>query len=193
MVIRVQIPHVPSYNEDQVTLQSTPQEWQLARVTRERMDQFYSFQGNLAEEGMVLMPTNTMKDPLDLDEKGLLKEKCKLLGFQSLVIRGRTFWTMMMGNRLNIMTQALYVEDIANLPKRIYIMQMYTELRDRSRSVAVVIRNMSTHPVCLLAGKVIAQVTAANEVLAAKPSPELLRKLEQEDPAIVESKLTIKQ
>ena len=142
MVIRVQIPGVPSYNEDQVALQSTPQEWQLARVTREMMDQFYSFQANLAEEGTVPMPTNTIKDPLDLDEKGLLKENCKIQGFQSLVIQGRTFWTMMMGNRLNIMTQALYVEDIAKIPKGIYIMKMYTALRDRSQSMAVVIHNM---------------------------------------------------
>ena len=91
------------------------------------------------------------------------------------------------------MTQALYVDDIANLPNGIYIMQMYTELRDRSQSMAVVIHNMLAYPVCLLAGKVIARVMAANEVLATKPSPELLRKLEQEVPAIVESKLTIKQ
>ena len=99
----------------------------------------------------------------------------------------------MMGTRLNVMTQAPYVEYKANLPNGIYIMQTYTELRDGSRSVAVVIHNMTAHPVCLPAGKIIAWVTAANEVPAAKLSPELLRKLEQEDPAVVEPKLTIEQ
>ena len=36
-------------------------------------------------------------------------------------------------------------------------------------------------------------MTAANEILLAKLSPELLKKLEQEDPTLVEPKLTIEQ
>ena len=69
-----------------------PQEWQLAGVAREMMDKFYFFQATLTEDRAMPMPMpmpmpmNTMKDPLDLDEKVLLKEKCEVLGFQSLVV-----------------------------------------------------------------------------------------------------------
>ena len=54
-----------------------PQEWQLARVAQEMMDKFYFFQATLMEDRVMPMPMpmNTMKDPLDLDEKVLLKEK----------------------------------------------------------------------------------------------------------------------
>ena len=62
-------------------MQSAPHEWQLARVACEMADRFYSFQANCTEEGMMTMPTNTMKDPLDIDEKVLLNEKCKIPGF----------------------------------------------------------------------------------------------------------------
>ena len=50
----------------------------------------------------------------------------------------------------------------------------------------MVIRNMMACSMCLLASKIITQVTAANEVLVAKLSLELLKK--QEEPAVVETK-----
>ena len=56
-------------------------------------------------------PTNTAEDPLDLDEKVMLANKCTIPGFQSVVTHGRTQRTMMMGHRLNIMTQAPYCDD----------------------------------------------------------------------------------
>ena len=59
------------------------------------------------------MPTNTNQNPLDLDEKVLLKNKCTIPRFESIVVWGRTHQTMMMGYRLNVMTQAPYLEDRA--------------------------------------------------------------------------------
>ena len=59
---------------------------------------------------------------------------------------------MMMGNRLNIMIQAPYAEDKAKLPNGIYVMRTYTELRDGSQNVAVVIQNLTAWPICLAAG-----------------------------------------
>ena len=67
---------------------------------------------NLAEP----MPTNTNQNPLDLNEKVLLKNKCTIPRFESVVVWGGTHRTMMMGYRLNVMTQAPYIEDRANLP-----------------------------------------------------------------------------
>ena len=91
-------------------IHSALQKWQLAQVACEMTDKFYSFQATLAEDEAP-MPTNTIKDLLDLDEKVLLKDNCEIVGFQSLVIWGRTSQTMMMGRRLNVMTQAPYAED----------------------------------------------------------------------------------
>ena len=61
------------------------------------------------------MPTNTKQDPLDLDEKVFLKHKCTR--FESVVVKVQTQVTMMMGYRLNVMTQAPHMENQANLPQ----------------------------------------------------------------------------
>ena len=88
-------------------------------------------------------PTNTAEDPLDLDEKVRLADKCMIPGFQSVIAHGRTQRTMMMGHRLNIMTQAPYSDDKAVLPNGLYVMRTYTELKDGSWSVSVVLRNLT--------------------------------------------------
>ena len=88
------------------------------------------------------MPTNTNQNPLDLDEKVLLKNKCTIPGFDSIVVRGRTHWTMLMGYRLNVMMQAPYLEDRANLPVGVYVILTYSELQDSSRTVTIVLCNL---------------------------------------------------
>ena len=45
----------------------------------------------------------------------------------------------MMGNRLNVMTQAPYPEDKADLPNGLYVMRTYTELKDGSQNVSLVL------------------------------------------------------
>ena len=82
---------------------------------------------------------NTAEDPLDLDEKVLLIDKCTIPGFQSVITHGRTQRTMMMGHRLNVMMQAPYPEDKADLPNGLYVMRTYTELKDGSRNVSLVL------------------------------------------------------
>ena len=59
---------------------------------------------------------------------------------------------MMMGYRLDVMTQAPYVEDRANLPVGVYVVPTYSELRDGSWSVAVVLHNLTGKLVHLQAG-----------------------------------------
>ena len=87
-------------------MHSAPTEWQTARVAYEWVQGFQFRRASLGER--LKFPTNTAEDPLDLDEKVLLADKCTILGFQSVVARGRTQRTMMMGHRLNVMTQAPY-------------------------------------------------------------------------------------
>ena len=117
-----------------------PTEWQAARVAHEWMQGFQFRWTSLSERLNYL--TNTALDLTDLDEKVLLTNKCIVPGFQSFVVHGQTQNTMMMGHHLNIMTQAPYPDDKANLPNGLYVMRTYTELKDGSHSVAVVLWNL---------------------------------------------------
>ena len=82
-----------------------------------------------------------------------------------------------MGHWLNVMTQAPYSDDRADLPKGLYVMRTYTELKDGSRSVSLVLRNLTARPIHLARGRVIGRVAAANAVREAQYSPDLLKKL----------------
>ena len=87
---------------------------------------------------------------------------------------------MMMGHRLNVITQAPYSDDKANLPNGLYVMRMYTELKDGSRSVSIVLRNLTARPIHVARGRVIGRVAAANAVPEAQCLPDLLKKLGDE-------------
>ena len=141
----------------------------------------YMIQLNPEDYGMTL-PTNTGENPTDLDELVLLKNKATIPAFESIILHCRTRKTMMMGYKLHVMTQATYLEDGANLPNGVYVVKTYTELRDGSRNISVVLRNLTGKPVHLAAGRPVAQVVAANAIPDATPSPEFLRKLEELEP-----------
>ena len=66
----------------------------------------------------------------------------------------------MMGYKLHVMTQATYPEDGANLLNGVYVVKTYTELRDGSRNVSVVLRNLTGKPVHLAAGRPVARIVA---------------------------------
>ena len=101
---------------------------------------------------------------------------------------------MMTGDqRLNVLTQAPYPDDQAGLPNGVYITRTYTDLEPGSRRVAVVVRNMTSRPIHLAKGKIVARVQAANLVPEATPSPELLKKLEADSPAVDKPQLTVKE
>ena len=89
----------------------------------------------------------------------------------------------MMGYKLHVMTQATYQEDRANLPNGVYVVKTYTELRDSSRNVSVVLHNLTGKPVHLAAGRPVARVVATNAIPDAAPSPEFLRKLDKLEPS----------
>ena len=101
---------------------------------------------------------------------------------------------MMMGHRLNVMIQAPYPDDKAELPNRLYVMRTYTELKDSSRSVTVVLRNITARPIHLTRGQLIGWVVVVNIVPKMEYLPELLQKLDEENPkALMVSKLGIKE
>ena len=128
------------------------------------------------------MPTNTGKNPTDLDELVLLKNKATIPAFKSIILHCRTRHTMMMGYKLHVMTQASYPEDRANLLNGVYVVKAYTELNDGSRNVSVVLRNLTGKPVHLPAWRPVARVVAANAIPDAAPSPEFIRKLDKLEP-----------
>ena len=160
-------------------LHNTPTEWQTARVAYEWAQGFQFRRASLGE--ILKFPTNTAEDPLDLDEKVLLTDKCTIPGFQSVITHGHTQRTMMMGNRLNVMTQVPYPEDQADLPNGLYVMRTYTELKDGSWNVSLVLRNLTAQLIHLARGRLIGWVAAANAVPEAQCSPELLKQLEDKD------------
>ena len=144
-------------------MHKAPSEWQAARVAFE-WTQGFQFRTSLAERLKFL--TNTAQDPLELGEKVLLTDKCTMPGFQSVVAHSQTQNTMM-GHRLNVMMEAPYLgpDDKADLPNGFYVMRTYTELKDGSWSVSVVLRNLTARPIHLARRwRVMGQVVAANAV-----------------------------
>ena len=161
-------------------MHEAPSEWQAARVAFEWTQGFQFQRTSLAER--LKFPTNTAEDPLDLDEKVLLTDKCMIPGFQTVVAHGHTQNTMMMGHWLNVMTQVPYPDDKADLPNGLYVMRTYTELKDGSWSVSIMLQNLTAWPIHLARGRVMGQVVAANAVPDAQCLPDLLKKLDDEDP-----------
>ena len=211
-MFQVQIPHIPSYDEDQVVLvvvedshflkrcqvvlgtptinravramkgsemEDAPEALRSARHTYEFAN--YMIQLNPEDYGMP-MPTNTGANPTDLDELVLLKNKATVPAFESIILHCRTRRTMMMGYKLHVMTQASYPEDRVNVPNGVYIVKTYTELHDGSRSVLVVLRNLTGKPSHFPAKRPVARVVAANAIPDATSSPEFMRKLYKLEP-----------
>ena len=167
----------------ELEIHDTPTEWQTARLAYEWMQGFHFHQTGVSKR--LRFPSNTTEDPTDLDEKVLLTDKCTIPGFQSIIVHGRTQNTMMMGHCLNVMTQVPYPDNKADLPNGVYIMRMYTELKDGSQSVAIVLWNLTARPIHLARGRVIGQVFSlepneigcmdATELLKDEPFKERFR------------------
>ena len=214
VILRVQIPYVPSYDEDQVALVVSEDSNFLKRcqvilgtLTINRAVQAmkesemenapeawwsalhsYEFTKYMVElnpeDYGMTLPTNTGENPTDLDELVLLKNKATIPAFESIILHCRTRKTMMMGYKLHVMTQATYPEDGANLPNVVYVVKTYTKLCDGSHNVSVVLRNLMGKLVHLAAGRPVARVVAANAIPDATPSPEFLRKLDELEPSL---------
>ena len=130
----------------------------------------------LVEEGQSFA-TNTRRNPVDLDEKLLLKKKQVLLPFSNMMVHCKTRQTQMQGYKLHMMIHAPYLEDKSSLPNGVYVLKTYTELKDGGRNVSVVLRNLTSKTIHLAPGRCIARVAAANEIPEAVPSPELVKDL----------------
>ena len=137
---------------------------------------------NVPEPDGQTYPTNTGNNPTELDEKLLLKKKYALLPFSNTLVHCKTKETQMQGYKLHMMTHAPYPEDKASLPNGVYVLKTYTELKDGSRNISIILQNLTSKTVHLSVGHCVAQVLATNEVPEAVPSLELAKKLEEELP-----------
>ena len=61
-------------------------------------------------------------------------------------------------------------------------MRTYTELKDGSWSVSIVLQNLTARPIHLAPGRIMGRVVAVNAVPDAQCSLDLLKKLDDEDP-----------
>ena len=132
------------------------------------------------EDG-VRYPTNTGQNPMDLDEPIILMEKVIIPAFASQIVKAHTKKTFMQGHWLNVMVQPPYPEDEVRLLVGLYVQYVYTELKDGSQSVSTVLRNGTGKPIHLASGRLIGRIVAANTVPDAIISPELEKKLAEED------------
>ena len=155
--------------------------WQQARAGYE-FTHFSMNPSSQMEGEPTSFPTNTRRNPVELDEKLLLKKRQVLLPFSNTMVHCKTQATQMHGYKLNIMTHAPYPEDKSSLPNGVYVLKTYTELKDGSRNVSVVLQNLTSKAIHLGPGRFIAQIAAANEVPEAVPSPELAKGLAETQP-----------
>ena len=164
--------------------------WQQMRTAYKITNNIPVFKTSVDPDAM--FPTNTGADPIDIDEVITLTEKVTLPAFASMIVKGQTKNSMMMGRKLNIMTQAPYYEDCANLPNGLYVCRSYTELKDGSRKVGLVVHNGTSRPISMNGGRIIGRVVTANIVPKAEPSLELWQELnkDEEEPT---KKLTIEE
>ena len=119
--------------------------------------------------------------PTNLDEKIKLKDGFAVPVFGTLVLHGQTEWMMMLDHTLQVITQALYPEDQANLPNGLYVLSTYTQLNPGSCSIAVFIHNGTSHAIHMPGGHQIGWVITANANPDPHTSLDLLRKLEEEE------------
>ena len=161
-------------------LSTSQVEWQHALISYELAQGMYVNSMSPHADASTKFPSSTGQNPMDLDKKVILENRVTVPAFASQIVGARTEKMQMMGHRLNVMVQLLYLEDKAKLPVGLYMQRVYTELKDGSRALSVVLRNGTGKPMCLPTGQLIGHVVVANTVPDAIPSPELEAKLAED-------------
>ena len=127
-----------------------PPEWENIHMAYEVHHRLFSFRAHCEPDEP--FPKNTMEDPNDLDKVVKLCNPVVVPAFGSSIVKGRTAETMMTSMKLNVMTQAPYAEDRANLPVGLYVLRMRCDMSPGSRSVHLVLRNGTARPIKLSPG-----------------------------------------
>ena len=163
-------------------IQTALEEWQHTLLSYEasRNVFIHAMTPQLDPDPGIEYPTNTGQNPIDLDKPVLLKDKVTILAFASQIVHVRTQKTFMKGHHLNVMVQPLYQEDKAKLPVGLYVQRVYTEMKDGSQNVSMVLHYGTGKPIHLTARWLVGRIVAANLVPDAVASPKLEVKLAQD-------------
>ena len=159
-------------------MEQLPMAWQQIKTTYEITNNIPVFKTSVDLDAM--FPTNMGGDPIDIDKVVTLTEKFTLPAFTSMIVKGQTKNSVMMGRKLHVMTEAPYYEDHAKLPNGLYVCQSYTKLKNGSRKVRLVVRNGTSRPISMNGGRIIGRVVTANIVSEAEPSPKLWQELNKD-------------
>ena len=216
VVIQVQVDGVWGYDEDQIALiiqdysnfatrvpiiLGTPTIGRVVNVMREaEMDSLAMPWANARAAHLLavrrMMPVevgNDQEEEYDTDKDSLLMytQKAETLEpFSSHVIPVKTTKAYL-GERLNVMVQALYAQD-GTLPPGLTVQNTYTELRKGSKKAVVVVWNNTTYPQTLRKKTPMARAISVLPV----PEPPKPESLQVEDDACSDlhtPKLTIRQ
>ena len=160
-------------------IQTAPEELQHTLLSYEasRNVSIHTMTPQLDPDPGIEYPTNTGQNPIDLDEPVLLKDKVIILAFMSQIVHVLTQKTFMKVHCLNVMVQPLYLEDKAKLPVGLHFQQVYTEMKDGSQNISMVLCNGTGKSMHLTAGWLVGRIVAANLVPDGVASPELEAKL----------------
>ena len=118
---------------------------------------------------------------MDIDEPIILMEKVIIPAFALQIVKAQMKKTFIQGHQLNVMVQPPYPEDEVRLLVGLYMQRIYTELKDGSQSVSTVLRNGTGKPIHLASGSLIGRIVVANAIPDTIISPELEKKLADED------------
>ena len=119
--------------------------------------------------------TNWPLDPTNLNEIMKIKRSEKIKGFLSKVIHAQTK-IMFMGCNLHVMTHRL-CKGNKPVPHGLAVQNTYTEMTFGSKSIPVVVRNLTAIPILLKMNTPLATLVAANVVPNAQVLPGTVEQL----------------
>ena len=110
-------------------IESAPDDWQHALCSYEASQGIFlqAMMLGMDNEDGIKYPTNTLQNPMDLDEPIILTEKVIIPAFASQIVKAHTKKTFMQGHWLNVMVQPPYPEDEVRLLVGLYVQCIYTE------------------------------------------------------------------
>ncbi len=208
VVMRVRVEGVAGYDEDQVALVTpdstefgkrvpiilgTPTIDRVLQVVKEgeidklatpwastRMSHLLRARMGVVEEdgGDKTETPGVGSQPLDYDELLRTKEDVTMLPFTANIVHCRSHTASLMG-RLHVMVAAMRPSD-GCLPNGLQVQATYTDIKMGSKSVVVVIRNVSSKAILLPSKTLVARVCAANAIPDSLVRPGTLEELDRE-------------
>ena len=119
--------------------------------------------------------------PLDIrsfDEAVRLKDKVMIQPFETSIVKAKTN-TIMTGGRLHVLVHSLDAKN-NKLPNGLEVSMTYTDLKRGSKSVPIVLRNMTASNITIHKGAKVAWVQTANKMPKWSLCPGTLEALDEE-------------